>query len=95
MSDECVVPGADTPVEVLYTGQWLTMKARGHWEYVERNNPGGAVIIIARTHADRVLFVEQFRVPIMQRTIEMPAGLVGDLAGQSDEYVLLAARRVL
>jgi len=90
-------PHADAhlPVETLYQGRWLSLRRRGRWEYAERNNPGGAVIILAVTPADKVLFVEQYRVPIQQRTIEMPAGLVGDLADQADEGALLAARREL
>jgi ADP-ribose pyrophosphatase len=86
---------ASAPVETLYQGRWLTLRKRGRWEYVERNNPGGAVIILAVTPQDRVLFVEQYRVAILQRTIEMPAGLVGDLADQADEGALLAAQREL
>ncbi|MFC5570003.1 NUDIX hydrolase [Lysobacter yangpyeongensis] len=67
------------PAETLYDGQWLRLKRRGHWEYAERSHGNGmAVIIIAVTPEDRVLFVEQFRVPLGKRTIEMPAGLVGD-----------------
>jgi len=55
------------------------VKRRGHWEYVERvHSDGMAVIVIAVTPDDRVLFVEQMRVPVGRRTIEMPAGLVGD-----------------
>ena len=86
---------ADAPVETLYQGRWLTLRKRGRWEYVERKNPGGAVIILAVTAEDKVLFVEQYRVAILQHTIEMPAGLVGDLAEQADESALLAARREL
>ncbi len=85
----------DDTTQTLYHGHWLTLRQRGHWEYVERNNPGGAVIVIAVTPEDKVLFVEQYRVPIRQRTIEMPAGLVGDIEGQDDENALLAARREL
>lgn len=67
------------PVETIYNGQWLRMMRRGHWEYAERTHGKGmAVIIVAVTPADNVLFVEQFRVPLNARTIEMPAGLVGD-----------------
>jgi ADP-ribose pyrophosphatase len=51
--------------------------------------------VIAVTPDDRVLFVEQYRVAIQARTIEMPAGLVGDLDGQEDEDMLLAAQREL
>ncbi|HEY8585941.1 MAG TPA: NUDIX hydrolase [Rhodanobacter sp.] len=86
---------ADAPVETLYEGRWLSLRKRGRWEYAERNNPGGAVIILAVTPADKVLFVEQYRVAILQNTIEMPAGLVGDQPGQSGESVLLAAQREL
>jgi ADP-ribose pyrophosphatase len=86
---------ADAPVQTLYGGRWLSLRQRGRWEYVERTNPAGAVIIVAVTPDDRVLFVEQYRVPIRQFTIEMPAGLVGDLAGEEDEGALLAAQREL
>jgi ADP-ribose pyrophosphatase len=86
---------ASAPEEVLHTAKWLTLKKRGRWEYVERNNPGGAVIILAVTDDDKVIFVEQYRVSILANTIEMPAGLVGDLHAHGDEDALLAARREL
>jgi ADP-ribose pyrophosphatase len=86
---------AGAPVETLYEGRWLSLRKRGRWEYAERNNPAGAVIIVAVTPEDRVLFVEQYRVSILQNTIEMPAGLVGDLADQADESALVAAQREL
>ncbi|SFR85770.1 ADP-ribose pyrophosphatase [Dyella sp. OK004] len=86
---------ASAPVETLYEGRWLSLRKRGRWEYAERNNPGGAVIILAVTPEDNVLFVEQYRVSILQNTIEMPAGLVGDEHGHHDESALLAAQREL
>ncbi|HVB83631.1 MAG TPA: NUDIX hydrolase [Rhodanobacteraceae bacterium] len=86
---------ADAPAEDLHRGAWLTLRRRGRWEFVERNNAGGAVIIVAVTPQDRILFVEQYRVPIQARTIEMPAGLVGDRDGDSDETALTAAAREL
>lgn len=71
----------------VYEGRYLRMVERGTWEYSERTHSGGlAAIIIAVTPDDRVLFVEQFRVPLQANTIEMPAGLVGDIdAGESIE----------
>ncbi|OOG35802.1 DNA mismatch repair protein MutT [Rhodanobacter sp. C06] len=93
--DHLAPPDADAPEETLYRGRWLSLRKRGRWEYAERNNPGGAVIVIAVTPEDRVLFVEQYRVAIRSRTIEMPAGLIGDIQGQEDEGMLLAARREL
>jgi ADP-ribose pyrophosphatase len=77
----------------LFNGHYLRLKRRGSWEYAERTNAGSAVIVVAVTPEDRVLFVEQFRVPIDARSIEMPAGLVGDL-GEA-ESVETAARREL
>ena len=82
-------------VEILYQGQWLRLVRRGHWEACERchGGDGMAVIVIAVTPADEVLFVEQFRVPLQARTIEMPAGLVGD--DRDDDSLEAAARREL
>ncbi|GLQ92234.1 NUDIX hydrolase [Dyella acidisoli] len=86
---------ANAPVETLYQGRWLRLRRRGRWEFAERNNPGGAVIILAVTPEDKVLFVEQYRVAVQHFTIEMPAGLVGDLADQQHESALIAAQREL
>jgi ADP-ribose pyrophosphatase len=68
---------------------------RGGWEYVERVNPAGAVIVLALTAAGEVLFVEQYRVPIERKTIEMPAGLIGDLDEYAHEGVIETAQREL
>lgn len=88
-------PDQDAQTSTLCAGQWLTLKKRGRWEFVERNTRGGAVIIVAVTADGNVLFVEQFRVPIDAKTIEMPAGLVGDLALAPDEDFSAAAAREL
>lgn len=96
MNREDRIPAdAAAPVEILHAGNWLTLKRRGRWEFVERKNPQGAVIIVAVTPDDRVLFVEQYRVPILQFTIEMPAGLIGDAGHAGDDSVADAARREL
>ncbi|TBR10349.1 MAG: NUDIX hydrolase [Lysobacter sp.] len=80
--------------EILHEGRWLRLVQCGRWEYAERvHGHGMAVIIIAVTPDDDVLFVEQFRVPLGKRTIEMPAGLVGD--ERDDDTLAEAARREL
>lgn len=84
-----------TQTHTLCNGRWLRLKRRGQWEFAERVNPGGAVIIVAVTPENAVLFVEQWREAISAKTIEMPAGLVGDLAGQAHESALTAAAREL
>jgi len=85
---------SDQAPELLWQGKWLRMMRRGSWEYCERTNAGGvSVIIIAATPEQKLLFVEQTRVPIQCKTIEMPAGLVGDF--DAEESVLIAAEREL
>ena len=85
---------ADETTETLYDGPWLRMMRRGRWEYVERTHGDGmAVIVIAVTPDDNVLFVEQYRIPLGARTIEMPAGLVGD--DHATDTLEAAARREL
>lgn len=81
--------------ETLFNGRWLRLMRRGRWEYAERTNPGGGVIIVAVTPEDKVLFVEQWREAVHGRTIEMPAGLVGDRDGGADEAATEAASREL
>ena len=68
------------PPETMCEGKWLRLVRRGRWEYAERTHGEGmAVVIVAVTPADEILFVEQFRAPTGTRVIELPAGLVGDL----------------
>ena len=84
----------DAPRELLYEGKWLRLVKRGTWESCERvHGEGMAVLIIAVTPEDEVLFVEQYRVPLGARTIEMPAGLVGD--DHAHDTLEAAARREL
>ncbi|WP_337244213.1 NUDIX hydrolase [Luteimonas sp. gir] len=88
--------GPADAAEVLYQGDWLRLVRRGTWESCERTHGGNgmAVLIIAVTPDDEVLFVEQYRVPLGARTIEMPAGLVGD-HGSSDSLEDAARRELI
>lgn len=79
----------------LHAGRFLRLMKAGRWEYAERVNPGGAVAIVAVTPDDELLLVEQFRPPVGSAVIELPAGLVGDQAGQEAEGWQLAAAREL
>jgi ADP-ribose pyrophosphatase len=53
------------------------------------------VIIVATTDDDRIVFVQQYRVPLGARVIEFPAGLMGDHAEHRGETPENAARREL
>jgi ADP-ribose pyrophosphatase len=83
------------PLETLHEGRWLRLLRRGHWEYAERSHGGEglAVIIVAATPADDLLFVEQYRIPLGAPTIEFPAGLVAD--SHDTDTIEDAARREL
>ena len=67
---------SDTP-EVRWQGKYLRVLQQGQWEYVSRCRSIGAVVILAE-HDGKVVLVEQFRVPLGRRCLELPAGLVGD-----------------
>lgn len=80
---------------ILHDGEFLRLKRRDGWEYVERANARGAVIIVALTPANELLLVEQPRLPVQANVIELPAGLVGDIAGEEDEALEVAGAREL
>ncbi len=80
---------------IVYSGRYLRMRDQDGWEYAERTNPQGAVIVVATTPADKVLMVEQYRLPIRATTLEFPAGLIGDDPGSEAEAVERAAQREL
>ena len=82
----------DEPREVAWQGKFLTAVKRGTWEYVERAGRISAVVILA-DHDGGIVLVEQPRVPIGRRCLELPAGLIGD--GGGEDNVELAARREL
>lgn len=79
---------------ILHEAKYLRLRQRGRWEYAERTNAASAVIVVAVTPEDKVLFVEQFRVPIDAPSIEMPAGLVGDL-GDAESMETAAHRELI
>ena len=79
-------------METLYKGKFLNMVREGRWEYCERVNNTGAVMVFACTPERKVLLVEEFRPPIGQRCLCFPAGLSGDEGPESDAA---AARREL
>ena len=80
---------------VMKEGKFLRLVRRDGWEYVERKCVTGIVVLVALTDDDRLLLVEQYRVPLGARVIELPAGLAGDEPGAEHEDMADAARREL
>jgi ADP-ribose pyrophosphatase len=81
--------------EVITQTKYLRLLRRGTWEYVERTQITGIVVIVAVNVAGELVLVEQYRPPVDRRVIELPAGLAGDVAGAEDERLEEAARREL
>jgi ADP-ribose pyrophosphatase len=84
------------PEEVMWEGRFITAKRKGRWEYVGRARSIGAAVILAIDEAAdgrHVILVDQYRVPLGRRCLELPAGLIGDETAGEDP--LEAATREL
>jgi ADP-ribose diphosphatase len=80
--------------KIHYSGRYLGLKERDRWEYAYRTNASGVVVIVPVTDAGEIILVEQYRIPVNSRVLELPAGLVGD-NGDHDEDFKTAAQREL
>lgn len=87
-------PDAEAPEEIVWQGRFVTAKRRGRWEYVTRSRGIRAAVILA-VEDGHVLLVEQYRVPLGRRSLELPAGLIGDTLEDAGESPLSAAAREL
>ncbi|MGD9812222.1 MAG: NUDIX hydrolase [Sphingobium sp.] len=87
------------PAEIMWSGNYITAKRQGHWEYVSRARGIRAAVILAIDESGNdgphLILVEQFRVPLGRVCLELPAGLVGDDDGAKGEDASLAAIREL
>lgn len=84
-----------TLIRTLHDGQFLRLLRNAHWEYVERVSARGAAAMLAITPQREIVLVEQYRIPVQARTIELPAGIIGDSAEFADESVEDSALREL
>lgn len=82
-------PDLDSPVQTMWAGKYISALKRGRWEYVSRTGSTNAVVILAE-HDGKVILIEQYRVPVGGRCLELPAGLVGD----EDEHATIEGTAV-
>lgn len=82
-------------IETLFSSRWLTLLRRGHWEFIRRPHSESCVVILPLLNDDTVVLIEQFRIPLQQRVIELPAGLVGDEPDFAHESITETAVREL
>ena len=83
------------PIETLGEGRFLRLSKIGRWEFAQRTNTRGAAAILAVTERNEVILIRQPRASVNKYVIELPAGLVGDEKGRSDESFIAAAGREL
>ena len=81
--------------DTLAEGRFLRLVVRDRWEFVERVNVKDVAVLVPTTADDQIVLVEQFRIPVGCRMVELPAGLVGDEDEFRDEGLLEAANREL
>ena len=82
--------------EIMWQGRFITAKRRGRWEYVGRARGIRAAVILAveeTAEGPHVILVDQYRVPLGRRCIELPAGLAGD-ENEGEDAHLAAAREL-
>lgn len=82
-------------VKLLHEGEFLKLYRNAHWEYVERVSARGASAILAITPQREIVLVEQYRIPMQARTVELPAGIIGDSAAFAAESIEDSALREL
>ena len=81
--------------QTLAEGRHLRFVVRNGWEFVERRNISGIVVVIGTTGHGGLVLVSQWREPVKAWVVELPAGLAGDLPGSETEALATAARREL
>jgi ADP-ribose pyrophosphatase len=81
--------------ETLFETQWIRFQRIKHWDFVCRPHSNSCIGILAITPNNELVLVEQFRIPIQQYVIEIPAGLVGDEDAYKEESLAECATREL
>jgi ADP-ribose pyrophosphatase len=71
--------------ETLFRGQFVELVRDGRWEYARRVKAKGAVFVLAVTPEKELVLVEQYRAPVQEHTIELPAGIYGDADSAENE----------
>lgn len=77
-----------------FRGRFLGIAERDNWEFASRTNARSVAVLVPVTDRNEMVLVEQFRIPVNSRVVELSAGLVGD-AGNPGERIEDAAEREL
>lgn len=85
----------DRATQVLYEGRFIRLLSDNGWEYTQRVNCSGIAVVAAVTTDQKLLMVQQYRIPVGKDVLELPAGLIDDGAAASGESAFQAAQREL
>ena len=80
---------------LIAAGRHLNFVQRDGWEYVERVEASGAVVIVPVTDSQTLILTDQYRPALAAYVVDLPAGLVGDGAGGKHEDATAAGQREL
>ena len=80
---------------IHYKGRFLGMKERDSWEYAFRTNASGVVVMVPVTDDGELVLVQQYRIPVKSRVLELPAGLVGDTGDAQEDFKTAAQRELI
>ena len=86
-------PNNEVP-EILAATKYLELVQRNDWTFARRPQSLSVVAIVGVTSEQKLLLVEQYRIPVDGRVIELPAGIAGD-TGDPNESLQTAAEREL
>ena len=75
--------------KVYFDGKFLRLVEQDNWQFVERTTPGHPVAILAIVDGE-VIMVEQYRVPLGRRALELPSGL----QDYGEDYLTTANREL-
>lgn len=73
--------------KIIHNGKYLNVVEQDGWEYIERKNPAGAVVIVPALLIDGVknlILIKEYRVPLQKINVSCPAGLIGDVVEGED-----------
>jgi len=69
---------AEKEITTIAEGKFLGLYTKDNWEFAKRPNSTGCVGILPILNKTEIILIEQYRVPMQSKVIEIPAGLVGD-----------------
>jgi len=82
-------------ISTIAEGKYLGLYAIDDWYFADRPNSTGVIGVLPILENGQIVLIEQYRIPVQARVIEIPAGLVGDEEDFQGESLADCASREL